>query len=195
MQDLPQMTVDEWNQVYIEVHDELYAEIAKQLIAERNQDPVKAYDLNEAFSNMAIEQQAEMFNMENPNPDVAVCALCQQSPARRIKGQEIHCEMTGCVSINMKCFDWTVEQVMIKLGCMVREHKKIAEENEQTCCDKVQNTELDVMECVGDLEFKQIDNQVLERNALALLLQCKECSFFDFEIIGESQLKINSTYN
>ena len=29
MQDLPQMTVDEWNQVYIEVHDELYAEIAK----------------------------------------------------------------------------------------------------------------------------------------------------------------------
>ena len=109
MHDLPQMSVDEWNQVYIEVHDELYAEIAKQLIAERNQDPVKAYDLNEAFSNMAIEQAAEMFDMENPNPDVAVCALCQQSAARRLKGQEIHCEMTDCIHINMKCSDWTVE--------------------------------------------------------------------------------------
>ena len=55
MQDLPEMTVEEWNQVYIEVSDELYAEIAKQLIAERNMDPVKNWDLNEAFSNMAIE--------------------------------------------------------------------------------------------------------------------------------------------
>ena len=39
MQDLPEMSVDEWNKVYIEVSDELYEQIAKQLIRERKEDP------------------------------------------------------------------------------------------------------------------------------------------------------------
>ena len=55
MQDLPEMSVDEWNKVYIEVSDELYEQIAKQLIRERKEDPQSEWDLNEAFSNMAIE--------------------------------------------------------------------------------------------------------------------------------------------
>ena len=56
MPDLPDMTVDEWNQVYLEVTEELYQTVAKQLIEERNQDPVVEWDLKEAFSRMAIEQ-------------------------------------------------------------------------------------------------------------------------------------------
>ena len=178
------MSVEEWNEVYIEVSDELYAEIAKQLIAERNQDPAKNWDLNEAFSNMAIEQQAEMFNMEHPNPDVAVCSLCKRSAARRIKEQQIHCEMPGCVEIDLKCKDWTVEHIMIKLSGMVKEHQKIAEENDQKCCEKFKNSEVWVMECSGELEFKPIQGETANLNALALLLQCKECSFFDFETLN-----------
>ena len=91
--------------------------------------------------------------------------------------------MTDCVHINLRCTEWTVEQVMIKLSCMVKEHKKVAEENESKCADRFQNSEVWVMECTGELEFKPIEGQLIDPSALALLLQCKECSFFDFETV------------
>ena len=91
--------------------------------------------------------------------------------------------MTDCLHIDLKSTDWTVEQIMIKLSGMVKEHKKIAEENEQSCCEKFSNSEVWVMECTGDLEFRNIEGQIADPKALSLLLQCKECSFFDFETV------------
>ena len=85
--------------------------------------------MNEAFSNLAIEQAAETLDTENPNPDVAVCTLCRQSSVRRVKETKIFCEMAGCIEIDLKCNNWTVEQIMQKLSEMVFELKKAAEES------------------------------------------------------------------
>ena len=49
------MTVDEWNTVFDEVSIEIAEMTAKQLIRERKDDPEKNWDLNEAFSAMALQ--------------------------------------------------------------------------------------------------------------------------------------------
>ena len=66
---------------------------------------------------MAIEQQAE--TLDPSNHDVAVCSLCKSNAARRVKGTKIHCEMTGCVEIDLKISEFKVEDIMMTLSTVV----------------------------------------------------------------------------
>jgi|LakMenE01Jun11ns_1017448.scaffolds.fasta_scaffold8613828_1 hypothetical protein len=50
------MDIEDWNQVYEELRQDLYKAIAQGLILERNNDEVANYELNEQFSRLAVEQ-------------------------------------------------------------------------------------------------------------------------------------------
>ena len=109
--------------------------LAQQLIQDSKNDPEADYELNQMFSELAIEQQAEMLDPDNN--DSCVCALCKNNVARRIQGTRIVCEMTGCLDIDLRFPDFRVEDVMIKLCQIVDEHKRNNEEQHTDCFDKV----------------------------------------------------------
>ena len=158
MQDLPDMTVDQWNDVYIEVTEELYRGIAQQLIEEFNQNEKFHWELNEKFSKLAIENQVE--TLDPSNIDVAVCSLCKNNSARRVKETRIHCEMAGCVAIDLKFEDFIVEDIMMKLGAVVQEHKNCAQEEGLQCFEQPKNSEISIVELSEDHEFKNLKDDV-----------------------------------
>jgi hypothetical protein len=51
---LPELSVDEWNEIYMEMCQELHEFIAKELMEERRQDIGANYEINQAFSELAI---------------------------------------------------------------------------------------------------------------------------------------------
>ena len=87
----PDLTIDEWNEIYLEVTQDLNRFLALQLIEDRKQDVSADYELNQMFSEMAIEMQAE--TLDPNNNESAVCALCKSNVARRIHGSRIACEL------------------------------------------------------------------------------------------------------
>ncbi len=92
------MTVDEWNQVYAEVTTELHEAIAKQLLLERQEEENFYLELNDKFSELAIEQQVETLTGEGW--DSAVCVVCKSDIVRRF-GKNITCAKKGCVDLNL----------------------------------------------------------------------------------------------
>ena len=88
---LPELTVDEWNEIYEEMSRDINQYLAQQLIEERKQDESADFELNQLFSELAIEQQAE--TLDPNNKDANVCALCKSNVARRVKQTRIVCEM------------------------------------------------------------------------------------------------------
>lgn len=124
---LPDLTVDEWNEIYLEVTRDLNRLLAKQLIEDRKSDVESDFELNEMFSQLAIDVQAE--TLDPTNNDSCVCALCKRNVARRIKGSRIVCELPGCLDIDIYFTHLRVEDVMIKVCRMLDEHKRHAQDN------------------------------------------------------------------
>ena len=83
MKDLPQMTVEEWNELYLEMTDELHAMIAKEMIQQRNQRPETAWKLEEAFSELLITNTEEALGPGNKG-DVSNCPVCKMNIVRRV---------------------------------------------------------------------------------------------------------------
>ena len=115
--------MDEW---YLEISQDFNKFLVQQLIEDRKYDSSVDYELNEMFSQLGIEQQAEMLDPSNSNIDSAVCALCKCNVVRRVHGTRLVCEKPGCLNINMLFPDFTVEELMISLCKLVNEHKSHA---------------------------------------------------------------------
>ena len=54
-ENLPELTVDQWNEIYMEVTEDLNKMLAEQLIEDSKNDPYADYELNEMFSQCAAE--------------------------------------------------------------------------------------------------------------------------------------------
>ena len=54
-ENLPELTVDQWNEIYMEVTEDLNKMLAEQLIEDSKNDPEADYELNEMFSQCAAE--------------------------------------------------------------------------------------------------------------------------------------------
>ena len=119
---MPDLTIDEWNEIYLELSSEVNHLLAKQLIEDRKQDAGADFELNQLFSEMAIEVQAE--TLDPNNHDSNVCALCRQNIARRVQGSRVVCELPGCLDLDVHFSDFRVEDLMIKLCQLFDEHKK-----------------------------------------------------------------------
>ena len=52
---LPDLTIDQWNEIYLEVTEDLNRMLAQQLIQDSKNDPEADYELNQMFSELAIE--------------------------------------------------------------------------------------------------------------------------------------------
>jgi len=52
---LPDLTVDEWNEIYLDMTQEMHDMIARDLLEDRKQDIGASYEINQAFSELAIE--------------------------------------------------------------------------------------------------------------------------------------------
>ena len=111
---LPELTIDQWNEVYLELSQEMNNMLAQQLIEDRKLDDEADYELNKMFSAMAIEQQAEV--LDPTNNDSGVCPMCKVNIARRIHGSKIMCELQGCLDINCYFEDFRVEEMLLKLN-------------------------------------------------------------------------------
>ena len=57
---LPELTTDQWNEVYLELSQEANNMLAQQLIEDRKLDDEADFAQNNEFSAMAIESQAEV---------------------------------------------------------------------------------------------------------------------------------------
>lgn len=106
----------------MEMYQELHEFIAKELMEQRRQDIGANYEINQAFSELAIQQQAE--TLDPDNRDCYVCARCKNNVARRIKESKIICEKPGCFEIDLHYNGFSVEQVMIAIQCILEDHKK-----------------------------------------------------------------------
>lgn len=51
---MPELSIDEWNQIYHEMYQELHDQIARDLMDQRRQDEGSNYEINQAFSELAI---------------------------------------------------------------------------------------------------------------------------------------------
>ena len=118
----PDLTIDQWNEMYLEVQYELNSMLAQQLVEDHKFDDEADYELNQMFSELAIEQQAE--TLDPTNNDSGVCPMCKGNVARRVQGSRIVCELQGCLDINCHFDDFRVEEIMIKLNQIVDEHKR-----------------------------------------------------------------------
>ena len=87
--------------------------------------------MNEAFSNLAIEQLAEINDPENK--DSCVCARCKNGLVRRIADTKIVCEVPGCLDLDIKYADFKVENIMYKLLQILDEHKIQGTEQGSSC--------------------------------------------------------------
>lgn len=47
---LPELSVDEWNEIYIEIQQDMTRMLALQLLEDRKQDVEYDYELNQMFS-------------------------------------------------------------------------------------------------------------------------------------------------
>lgn len=52
---LPELSVEQWNDIYLEVTEDMHRMLAKQLIEDRKLDVNADYELNQMFSELAIE--------------------------------------------------------------------------------------------------------------------------------------------
>jgi ribosomal protein L37AE/L43A len=77
------------------------------LLEQRKQDEGYNYEINQAFSELAIQQQAE--SLDPDNRDCYVCARCKNNVARRIKQSVIVCEKPGCFEIDLRYDGYSVE--------------------------------------------------------------------------------------
>ena len=158
--------------------------LALQLLEERKFDHEADYELNQMFSDLAIEQQAEV--LDPANNDSCVCALCKSNVARRVQSTKIICELPGCLDIDVKFADFRVEDVMIKLCQIVDEHKRHSEESNMDCCStrsiSVKDWNLQVVLLDENFEFQPVTGEmhIGEKNSLALFIECDSCSFLDF---------------
>ena len=180
-QNLPDLTVDEWNDVYIEVTQDLNRLLAQQLIEDRNYDEEADFELNQMFSELAIEQQAE--TLDPANNDSCVCAICKANVARRIRGTRIVCELNGCLDIDVCYPDFRVEDVMIKLCQLIDEHKRQSEEQNTDCFKPQQRGSccLQLVVLDGDFNFTMVTNDMdVQKENLAFFMECDRCSFLDF---------------
>lgn len=110
--------------MYMQMYEELHEMIARELVEERRQDISVCFEVNEQFSALAIEQQAE--TLDPNNRDCYVCARCKSNVARRIKESRIVCEKPGCVEIDLHYNGFSVEQIMTAVQCIMEDHKKEA---------------------------------------------------------------------
>ena len=78
-------------------------------MAASHQSDCYNYESNEAFSRRAVESLADAYN--TCGKDSYVCAICKSGNAHRIK-TKIICENTGCLDIDLKMNQFSVEQVM-----------------------------------------------------------------------------------
>ena len=53
--DLPELTVDQWNEIYEEVTQDMNKMLALQLLEDQKYDHEADYELNQMFSELAIE--------------------------------------------------------------------------------------------------------------------------------------------
>ena len=90
--------------------------------------------------------------------------------------------MAGCLDIDVKFAEYRVEDVMIKLCQIFDEHKRHAEESHMDCIKTRSNLNLQVVLLDENFEFQPVtpDMQVIERQSLALFMECDACSFLDF---------------
>ena len=124
----PDMTVDEWNKVYAEVTIELHEAIAKQLLKEREEEESFYLELNDKFSELAIEQQVETLTGEGW--DSSVCAVCKSDIVRRF-GRRITCNRKGCIDMHFPLVNldgnqviplFKVEQLMNNMCSVIADH-------------------------------------------------------------------------
>jgi hypothetical protein len=111
----------EWEQ---EMIIEMHRAIAEQLLRERSLDESANYELNEKFTKLATEQQAETMDPSCYNEGASVCALCKRGMVRRIGTRYLTCEIPGCFEITLP-FDFVnyrVEDVMTRLQVAVYDH-------------------------------------------------------------------------
>ena len=57
---LPELSTDQWNEMYLELSQEVNSMLAQQLIEDRKLDDEADFVQNNEFSAMAIESQAEV---------------------------------------------------------------------------------------------------------------------------------------
>ena len=125
----PDMTVEEWNDIYIEVTRELHESIAKQLVLDSKQCEQTDIDNQERFSQQETDIQAELGDPQNYTS--SVCAVCKNGVARKFNNR-LACENPGCVDLIIPpvCGQFNqsvipmfkVETLMIHLGALVRDH-------------------------------------------------------------------------
>lgn len=120
-----QMDIDDWNQVYIELKEDLHRAIAQNLIAERKDDESANFELNEQFSRMAVEQLAECLDPKINNGNTSVCAVCKHALVRKIGKSRLACEVPGCLDLKLpfEYTEYSVEDVMNRLQMIIFNHK------------------------------------------------------------------------
>jgi len=89
-------------------------------MAEHRQDEAYNYESNEAFSRQAAEAQAMAYDTNNN--DSYVCAICKSGNAYRVKSK-VMCENTGCLELDLKSDQFSVEHVMQQIDSKMQEHK------------------------------------------------------------------------
>ena len=184
--EMPGLSDEYWNEIYLEVQRDITQFLVRQLIEDRRQDEGVDYELNEMFHELAISQQVELDDPENN--DSAVCPICKRNIVRRVQGSRIVCEMQGCLNFNIVFADFRVENIMRKVGQLIKEHKEEAELGKFGCFDESNDIQKDACFSLVMVDknyvFTTLEGNInadqIDKKGLSLFLLCSKCKFFDF---------------
>ena len=169
---MSEISVDQFNEEYIQLMEELNQYLAKKLLESCNNDDALNYQRNYEFSKQQTETLAQMYDPTNNS--FYICAICKRY-VYRVNGTKVQCEKPGCLDLDLRCEDFKLEDLMNMIMRVLMDHKAHCEEQGLQICSEENHIKVKVQflsEC-GLCDEEMAD-------CLAIFVTCDCCQFFDF---------------
>lgn len=125
LNNLPELSVDQFNEEYIQLMDELNQYLAKKLLDSCNNDDALNYQRNDEFTQQQTETLAQIYDPQNNS--FYICAICKRY-VYKVMGSRVQCEKPGCLDLDLRCDEFRLEDLMNCIMKVLIDHKQHCED-------------------------------------------------------------------
>ncbi|CDW75359.1 UNKNOWN [Stylonychia lemnae] len=156
------LSVDEWNQEYDEIINELNAYAAQQLIEMTKFDELYHYEKYEQTNQREADQFAQTYDPTNNS--FYICAICKRYVYR--------------------CDNFKLEDVMNRIMKYALEHREQCENEQRELCEEelYLKVSIKMMSDVIPMDDQGLDQQMTYEDSQVMLIECQsdKCTYFEF---------------
>jgi len=117
----PELSIDEWNDEYQQIMNEMNEYLAKMLIESAKQDESHQYESYQNLLEKDLEEMASFYDQNNN--DFYVCAICKRN-VYRVQGSRVCCQRPDCINIDLGNENFKLEDLMHLVMKLVLDHRE-----------------------------------------------------------------------